>query len=67
MVACSLLGMAPGVVAVEPELKAGVVAGGVGRTGSGAAGVLPGWLGFHIENLCSFRLIPSLAGGVCQR
>jgi hypothetical protein len=39
----------------------------VGRTGSGAAGVLPGWLGFHIENLCSFRLIPSLAGGVCQR
>ena len=45
------MGIAPGVAADAPELKAGVAAGGVGRTGSGAAGVLPGWLGFHIENL----------------
>jgi hypothetical protein len=51
MVACSLLGIAPGVVADAPEVKAGVAAGEVGRTGSGAAGVLPGWFGFHIDLL----------------
>ena len=40
MVACSLAGEAPAapVVAVNP----GVVGGGVGRTGSGVAGVAPG-------------------------
>jgi len=64
MVACSLLGIAPGVVADVPEVKAGVAAGEVGRTGSGAAGVLPGWFGFHIEDLMFLSAVPSPGGGV---
>ena len=64
MVACSLFGIAPGVVAVVPELKAGVAAGEAGRAGSGAAGVVPGWFGFHIEDLMFLSAVPSPRGGL---
>ena len=45
-------------------VKAGVAAGEVGRAGSGVAGVVPGWFGFHIEDLMFLSAVPSRGRGL---